>query len=283
MGEENTVSMLNKESAIQHLILNNLIEQVESRYESRASVVSFNHTVNNAFDGRITHSIKYASLRIRRSTLIWMYNNTKSHIVKDFISSVYRLGIGLPKDYDCAEFWKKQAYGGCVCPAYKQYRQKLQTHIQQCKGYYCYTNDVNKQKRLLELISPKRGYEKCAVIYRSSIGGYRFHNLVLCDNNLMFELQPRFFKLDDTLQMSLPNVKYVASLGHVKKGADYRFKDNIHDIASLIANEPLCERENIVKFARSLSFVPHNTLLIDYKGRVNQYELKDVNKIAKNF
>jgi len=284
---------MNRETAIRLLLLNNIIEGVEPKYDSRASVAMF--SITNRHNDKVTHSLRYASLRTSKNTLIGLYNNTKSYITRNYISALYTLGIGVPKDRDCAAFWKSQSYGVCKCQSYKEYRRKLKLHIQEaCKNsYYVYTKDVNKQQRLLELIdkNEEKDSEKCAIVYKNSIEGYRFHNLVINGESLMFEINPKQIgaetiigtnqsntetEIDTKLEsVNSATVKYVVRLGHIKKRETYNFKRDVNVIFAKIASDPTCSKEDVGKFLERICFECINTVLIDYRGKVTQYKVRE--------
>lgn len=269
------MSVLNREATINFLVQNCIIDTVEADYESRASVTRFNMTTNNNTGG-VLHSIRYASLRVTKSLLVWMYKNTNQYCVRAYISSLYSLGIGLPKNADAAKFWKIESYGRLEsetkCCLYSVYKQQLKTDIKGAltNNIYLYTQDVKKQYKLLELLPVKEGHIKCVILYKRSYDSYKFHNMLLDSDNFVFDITPRMIGAKASYTEFYPNVKYIVSLGYICEGDNYTYKIPPAKIVRKIAST-FCEAKDVSKFTKSVKYIHNDVVLINFEGKVKKY------------
>ena len=260
---------LSREAAIVFLIDAKILEEIDSTHEHKAGVLRYTRSGTHS---TATSSIRFCCLRIPRSTLIRLYDNRKEYFNRDYISALYSIGLGVPKDQECAQFWHKQANGTCKCPEIKGFSKLLKSQLKETitDDYYVYSNDVLKQNRLLSNV---KGKMRCAVLYKSGINGFNLHNIIVNGHVLVYNLYPTRIGIPNKIEVNVKgDVKYIARLGVLEEGGEYNMGP-IEDVVKELVS--VCPEDNLaLAFSKQVYFDHKKTLAIDYQWRISQFKQK---------
>lgn len=270
--------LLDREAAIRFLVNYGILDTVSSDQESRATVATLSLTSNS--NGSVAHNIKSVSLRISKGSLTSLLSRIDSFSVRECVSALYNIGLALPFNEMCAAFWKKQSYGGCNCPQYDSFYEQLKKDVEEAftNSYYLYDHTVKEQLEWLKLVPFKKNVEKCVIVYKSSLKGYRFHNLLTVNEAIMFAFEPRSIGaeniIDDALVRreigSVNEVQYILRLGHLTELENYKFKNNLTCNMTSIAAQESVKRESIKKFLSQIAFVQTSAATVGYNGSIRK-------------
>lgn len=260
---------LTQEAAIKLLIDARILDEVEGKHEHKAGVVRFTRVVNCKTN---SSGIKFVWLRIPKSILIRLYDKRRELLNQSYISALYSIGIGVPKDEKCAQFWRKQSSGECKCHAYAEYSALFKEHLKSVisNSFFVYQNTVEKQVSLLNTVKTK-----CAVVYKGAASGYVIHNIINEGVILIDSVSPGRIGLDTVLDLPLiDNAKYIVQLGNFEESNDYNINIDIHDMTAAIDESPCIKEKILNEFSKGIYFAHKNTIMIDNQWQIKQMKIK---------
>lgn len=252
---------MSEDTAIRYLVECKVIDDAPESQSHYASVGRYNKSSN--IKGAVTHSIKYALLRITKTTLVNLYNSSSEPISKEKISALYTIGLGVEKNIECARFWKFHVYNNVKCRQYFHYRKMLKDHILEAtKGkYYIYEQKAQDHVKLLDYCDTKR--LKYALVYKNIVDRYTIHNIVIGSKVVTHMLYPDKMLLKSKIDNDYSNdVNYVVSVGYVSSLSGKRIEDTFKVVLDTE------DKRDILSFCKDLKFNEKNVLTIDESNKI---------------
>ena len=260
---------LTRDTAIRFLVESNILEEIDGAHEHKAGVIRIVRSGTQHGNA----AIKLCCLRISATTLRRLYNDRKSLINRDYISALYSIGLGVPRDLECARFWHKMSISNCKCDVYKSFSALLKKQLKETitDSYYVYSNDVIKQNRLLDNVKSKN---KCAIVYKSVASGYQLHNIIVDGKILVYSLRPARLGIPTSVSVNVKNaLKYVVRLGTLEQAGNYDLDLSMSEaLAELASVDP--DADLINDFSKQVYFDHKASLAVDFNWKINAFKRK---------
>lgn len=228
------------DAALILLIDSKLVDDIGSDKSNQAAVVRYCKSTNA--NGISSHRTLHAILRISKYSLLRLFDEYNNPFSKKKISALYTLGLAVPENKECSNFWNSTAYNFCECDVANYYLNKFKNHIKKAitESYYLYTTSVTKQNRLLK---EESGNIIC--VYKNTVTGYKLHNIIY----------QRYCIIHNINLSKVCNIEFKTNIKNVNSVVVHgtlsfkkRNSQNLDDAIKTLVSETETE-----KFARSLS------------------------------